>query len=277
MSLERFGKVMIDDLRMLWLTHNEHCVRFAVSQGPSDVALVNEQFYEALPGTEYLAANPLHVPQLDKLIESCLVKSSGGSDVVFGTGGHCSTSNDPFSALSPELKAMIIEMLGRQDVANLRLVSRSFQQIPQSYFRGLVADEMPWIWWDIKDFLPTEVDWFKLWCRLSAADGGSQVDETERILLSRVEYGQYEQALAKFRVEDQEQVGDKQCNDEGVYVYTDEQKEKIKAIVRERMEAAKAWPKPTEVKGLRNRRRIYRDINEILDEIAKSPGRMMCE
>lgn len=54
--------------------------------------------------------------------------------------------SDPFSRLPSELQHILLEQFSRQDVANLRLVSPAFKQLPQNYFRHLVETEMPWLW-----------------------------------------------------------------------------------------------------------------------------------
>lgn len=53
---------------------------------------------------------------------------------------------DPFSKLPAELKNMVIFHLSSRDIARLRLVSRSFRQLPQQLFLRLIKDEIPWFW-----------------------------------------------------------------------------------------------------------------------------------
>ena len=38
---------------------------------------------------------------------------------------------------------------------------------------------MPWVW-EVEHLSPKQVDWYRLWCKLKAADGGSCIDEKER-------------------------------------------------------------------------------------------------
>ena len=74
---------------------------------------------------------------------------------------------------------MIVDLLSRRDVANLRLASLSFVQLPQTYFHQLVKTEMPWVW-EIESLQPNQIDGHELWRKLSAADGGPCKDEEER-------------------------------------------------------------------------------------------------
>jgi hypothetical protein len=221
MSIQRFGVVDIDGL---WLireeNHDDSELRYAGFDERKDVLNVIEEYYHHIPGTEYLAANPVVVPALTKLIES---RPKATSDVVFNQL-HISASGtqDLFQTLSAELRIMLLEMLGSRDVANLRLCSRSFSQLPQTFFRHLIAREMPWVW-ELHDTsestLDRNIDWFALWTRLSASDGGACVDEKKRNLIEPDRAHAYD-------------------------------------------------GKADEIKGLRNRRMIHRDISIILDMIA---------
>lgn len=222
MSIHRFGTVDIDGLWVLRRTRGDY-PRFASFNEREDVTIVSEQWYHHVPGTEYLAANPVNVPELTRLLESCHIETS--SDVVFKAPlVSATTAHDPFRALQPELCAMLLEMLESQDVANLRLCSRTFSQLPQTYFKHLIGRKMPWVWelHDNHSVSETKrgVDWFSLWNQLSASDGGSCADEKERAAC----------------------VGDESHSYDG----------------------------KVEIKGVRNRRMIYRDITIILNMISEA-------
>lgn len=268
MSLENFGSVAIDELKQLWWENDEHHMRFAwFESSHSDLSIVSDQFYICVPGTEYLAAHPLRVPALSELIQNCLADGPVASEVVFEASDHPASSNDPFAKLSAELKHMILHMLDHLDVANLRFVSKSFRQMPQTYFRSLVLNEMPWLWWDIESLPPKKVNWYELWCRLSAADGGSQSDAVERNLFKSVEYRGYQKAFAALTQEEREQVKNSDDCDSEKVKFTREGGERIKEIIQKRP-ASGRLPKSTEIKGLRNRRRIYNDLLQFMRAIA---------
>lgn len=81
---------------------------------------------------------------------------------------------DPFLHLPAEVKCMIIEFLQDdiQAVAELRLSSRAFRQLPQFFYRTLILTLMPWIW-EAQELIAEKhvVDWQKLWRELCRVDG----------------------------------------------------------------------------------------------------------
>lgn len=216
MSTHRFGTVDNDGLWQLRNTHGDY-PRFIDLDEREDVTLVGEQWYSPVAGTEYLAANPVDVPGLKALLED---REDADSDVVFEQMADSSPSTrDPFQLLSPELRIMLLDLLERNDVANLRLCSKVFSQLPQSYFRQLIWREMPWFW-EIDELQASRrgIDWYSLWNRLAVADGGDCSDEEARSNGNDPDGGR----------------GRK------------------------------------DIKGLRNRRMIYRDITMILNMMAES-------
>lgn len=268
LSLTHFGQIDIDGLRQLWSNTGDYQNRFVDFPSTPDANLVSEQMYEHVPGTEYLAANPVEIPGLDDLIGSCLYSTQDKSDVVFAApNSDYDTGEDPFTALSPELKLMILLMLQRLDVANLRLASRSFRQLPQHYFRHLIRTQMPWVW-EIDSLQPRHVDWYRLWHALSAADGGACADEKERTWLSKIRWHSGRQneiliGLAEEEIEFYELQSLRNVDwtiDEGAAA-------RLKELGEVRKAAGKQWPRATELKGLRNRRRIYWDVMEIIFRI----------
>ena len=188
MSKERLGRIDINGLRLLWHKRGNYRNRFESFPGSPDIAMVNQQFYECVPGTEYLVAHPVRIPGLDSLIESCPLEDCSRSDTVFSTTNESSNAgNDPFTMLSPELKLVLVLHLARADVANLRLASESFQDLPQKYFHRLVLIGVHWVW-DIEQLRRKQIDRYGLWMKLSAADGGRGTNEIERRWLKKHEY-----------------------------------------------------------------------------------------
>ena len=221
-------------------------------------ALRLRYFHE--PWTEYLAANPVEVPGLRSILQEC---TGPHAEVVFDEP-RTKTPSDPFAALSAELKLMILEHLDVPDVAHLRLASAAFRQLPQSYFHRLFLDKMPWVW-DVQSLgvQAKDMDWYRLWCSLCAADGGDLSDEKERWWLKEVRGAAYQRVQKGL-----EERGVKWGNPEYHKTFqewgpnNDEQCEKE---VRQAY-ASGRWPgkKATEVNGLRNRRRVWKDVEEIL-------------
>ncbi|KAK5126435.1 hypothetical protein LTR85_010671 [Meristemomyces frigidus] len=102
-------------------------------------------------GTEYLAANPLFVPTLPALLEQAL-SSDPSFDARSGAFNISEQpavepiSEDAFAVLPHELRMLILAELPSKDVANLRLASRTFRQLPIDFFHDLLLREMPWLW-----------------------------------------------------------------------------------------------------------------------------------
>jgi hypothetical protein len=79
-------------------------------------------------------------------------QSAGGGNISFaGTYAQSepektSTSPDPFRTLPNELINMVLFQLMPKDITNIRLVSRSFHQLPGYLFIHLIKRHMPWFW-----------------------------------------------------------------------------------------------------------------------------------
>lgn len=137
----------------------------------------SEQFWRHQPGCEYLVANPIDVPGLSQLLKP--PTSSADKNVTFDWnkkphnsptecyGTSPSTSNsikDTFSKLSAEITSMILDHLGSKDIANLRLATPVFRQLPAILFRRLFLEDMPWLF-EAKDLDVASVDWYDWYCR----------------------------------------------------------------------------------------------------------------
>ncbi|KAI6903467.1 hypothetical protein KC318_g6973 [Hortaea werneckii] len=224
-SLRCFGRVDIDGLWRLREEKGSYVSRFEGMPRNPDVDLVSEKWYSARPGTEYLQRIQLILPS--------------------------------------ELQHILLEQLSRQDVANLRLVSPAFKQLPQSYFRHLVETEMPWLW-EVSELPKHLIDFYRLWCRLHEADGGSQQDLHEREWLERTP----KRKLNALR-DELESKGSSMSAAEW-----EERAPKLKeegdADIQAGYENGMWRRKPTNVLlGLRNRRRIWQDLDVIVRMISE--------
>lgn len=59
---------------------------------------------------------------------------------------------------------MILEHLGSKDIANLRLATPVFRQLPTILFRRLFLEDMPWLY-KMKDLDVASVDWYDWYCK----------------------------------------------------------------------------------------------------------------
>ncbi|PGH06212.1 hypothetical protein AJ79_06600 [Helicocarpus griseus UAMH5409] len=142
------------------------------------VTRCQQQWWDHMPGTEYLAANPINIPRLRQLLKnhSCLV-SPWSKGVVFHfrytppgasqVEGHATpppaptgaSTSDPFQKLPSEIQQMILAHCTTRDITNLRLASRAYRQLPIVLFRRLTLEDMPWLW-EVEDVDAREVNWF---------------------------------------------------------------------------------------------------------------------
>ena len=59
---------------------------------------------------------------------------------------------------------MILEHLGSKDIANLRLATPVFRQLPTILFRRLFLEDMPWLF-EMGDLDVASVDWYEWYCK----------------------------------------------------------------------------------------------------------------
>lgn len=186
------------------------------------------------------------------------------SDIVFETVKSKDGALDPFTPIPPEIRFMVLNSLSRRDTANLRLASPAFVQLPQTYFRRLISIEMPWVW-EVKSHQSKQLDWYKLWCRLFAADGNNDMDQKARKWRRGVWEATYRKYRSKHGNSNQEPTTDVSMADLRTI---DKECDAMIEAAYESGELIRREGEYEEVRGLRNRRRIYNDIEEILRRIA---------
>ena len=155
------------------LTHTQH-------EHPSDLRDKptrdgHDQHWKHEPGNEYLAANPIDIPGLEKLLHDM---NPMKSTTIFGPPYQAhnnavisqkhNPSSDQLSKLPTEIVYHLLSYLGSKDIANLRLTSPHFRPLPANIFRMLLFEDLPWIW-EVEDFPITEVDWHALYLVMKAA------------------------------------------------------------------------------------------------------------
>ena len=59
---------------------------------------------------------------------------------------------------------MILEHLGSKDIANLRLATPVFRQLPTILFRRLFLEDMPWLF-EMQDLDVASVNWYDWYCK----------------------------------------------------------------------------------------------------------------
>lgn len=158
---------------------------------PREFAVRNghEQWWQHENGSEYLAANPVEIPGLEQLLKNChraIQFDSPGKEVPYDVNGgvygwtykgpkdpynqyhktpppaSSGASTDVFMKLPTELLYKVLDDLGSKDVANLRLVTDAYRQLPIIMFRARILEDMPWLW-EARDLPAHQTDWYKMY------------------------------------------------------------------------------------------------------------------
>lgn len=143
-SLFHKGKIDIESLA-------EKFHRDELGDGPRHPAVScgQDQWWNHEIGHEFLVANPLHIPVLRVILEGAMRTESDFDvrdcpfEIAAATPVH---EGDIFGQLPEEIRDMILQPLGSKDIANLRLASSSFRQLPNTLWYRLIREEMPWLW-----------------------------------------------------------------------------------------------------------------------------------
>jgi hypothetical protein len=113
-------------------------------------------------GDEWLAANPVLVPALPRVLRPAIIEDEALFSEKDSAFSAIRTTRpeitpelvqDPFDTLPRELVNLIITHLESPDIAALRLSSRVFTHLPIFLWKQLLLKEMPWLWeiWDNSD------------------------------------------------------------------------------------------------------------------------------
>jgi hypothetical protein len=158
LSRLHFGCVDVNGLMAWWKLESDIIV---FDEFPRDEAVTRgqDQWWEHEIESEWLAANAVLVPGLPSLLKAAVQGDSSFSiqDTAFAPGtdtmevadSNCTpgdTSRDVFCTLPQEIRMAIIDHLESKDIAVLRLSSRAFQHLPISLWYWLLRKEMPWLW-----------------------------------------------------------------------------------------------------------------------------------
>ncbi|KAI6773007.1 hypothetical protein HG530_003965 [Fusarium avenaceum] len=147
-SICRYGSIDVEGLMQWWQVGSSYNDFADFPRDPA-VKMAHEQWWRHNRGDEYLAANPCFVPGLESILSSTQVLEKVDKDYSRLTPTAISpktTSMDLFSCLPPEIRLSILSLLDFKDVANLRLTSRVFLQLPKSLFHQLTISNTPWLY-----------------------------------------------------------------------------------------------------------------------------------
>lgn len=149
LSKARFGRVEINSL-MEWLKIFKQPPGYGRFARDPAVERGEDQWWNHNQGDEFLAANPIFVPALEPILRSAVHEETtfspqNGAFVVPEVAAYI-VSSDPFMGLPREITDSIVEHLDSRDISHLRLSSRAFRQLRISLWYNLLRKEMPWLW-----------------------------------------------------------------------------------------------------------------------------------
>lgn len=233
-----------------------------------DVKRSQQQWWSHEPGTEYLVANPLYVPGLPEILLAA-VKDEGlcaSYDPSYEIESSQSPTNRPTPShnsqadflfvLPAEIRLMVIDYLSSSDITSLSIASKAFTELPNTVWYRLVRREMPWLWeaWDESECIHKPL----LWTNVTTADIKSVIrarDIYARALCEDFHTEHAAERVAEYRfplsVIMPEQVKLPRVNTDWCHV-----------LVQIQLN----WDK---LKGLRNRQRIWIDVEEVVRRIRK--------
>ena len=233
-----------------------------------------EQWWIHNSGDAWLAANPVVVPGLPARFEAALRCDTDKKSVNTMRPGY-SSDKDPLVKLPRELVDAILGFLIPKDVASLRLAG-GLTYLPLSHWRNVFREEMPWIWemWD--DVEPS------IWATLSYGAMRAEI-EKRKVLSKRLE--EDHELYKTIILEDMPEVWEAYKNDHP-WLQMDSSKfkeldlsnlptfptyETISAMRHDEINWCRAFYEIStwedEVKGLRNRKRIWEAVEEIIRRI----------
>jgi hypothetical protein len=117
------------------MTDLAHWIERQVDERPDHPAVERgtDQYWTHCSGDEFLAANPLHIPGLSVLLESARREHAtfdARASPFDARSAPLQVTEDLFGKLPEEIRDMFVAPLGSKDIANLRLASRGFRNLP---------------------------------------------------------------------------------------------------------------------------------------------------
>jgi hypothetical protein len=263
-SKAQFGKVNVSGL-MKWRNSDFGWEYFHEFPRDADVFRAQEQFWEHRPGSEYLAANPLYVPGLSAFLMNAAngrmaddLNAVKPSQYINDTTPILSQASgvDFLSSLLLDIRLLLVDYLGPAEITNLRMASRAFTELPNGVWYRLLREEMPWLWEAWNGFESSHVP--SPWTLVTANEVKMLYKQRKRYLsILGDEYKPTDKILdylipLPHVVPDQMQLPRDKTDWHQVYA-------RIKCN----------WSK---LKGLRNRKRIWEDVEEIIQRMEEFAG-----
>lgn len=259
---------------------------YAFPRDPN-VKACHGQEWEHSKETAYLVANPLYIPKMEGIFEAAIETDPAFSprNGAFSVPNGMIKDNayDPFICLPQELQVGILDNLCSKDIASLRLSSRFFCQLPVSYFQKLLLREKPWLWEAWPTFKNRSVMRYPLWATVTAAEANATLQRfaTQRTIVQEYvdivkeempELGsQLDEAFpAHIQAIIDAQELESQSNKDLTPFFLPPDKTNYFTLYTL---VTRYWQ---ELRGLQNRKRIWKDCEEILRrvDVLRKEGRI---
>ncbi|CAG9991801.1 unnamed protein product [Clonostachys byssicola] len=236
-------------------------------------------------GSEWLAANPVEVPGLNDLLESCL-----------GISVPSDTSLPPQArllALPTEIIHQIFSFLPASDLTAVAWTCHTLRSQTQPLFKVYVITDMDWLWELIEGAqYPASPNWPATWdpcfppgLSIPELPLGLEPEEAEKELWAQIIADDPEMEAVGRTVNALNDLcreaiyGPYRASKEALLRGWEEFRDNVESWIRhlpasntrraEEIDWARAWqlfhPTATSLAGVRNRARIWRDCNRILD------------
>ncbi|KAF2641925.1 hypothetical protein P280DRAFT_468412 [Massarina eburnea CBS 473.64] len=186
-SLLQNGNIDVSGLMDWWANHASEYDKFRNRVNHPDVKECRMQEWKHWHGTAYLVANPLYVPKLRDILHSATSTATDfhprNGAFTIPTNEPPETSYDTFNILPIELRFQILDHLSSKDIAALRLTSRTFHQLPISYFQKLILREMPWLWeaWPTAN-KPERLPPYAFWATVTGVQAEKKLQKTPKAI-----------------------------------------------------------------------------------------------
>ncbi|CAG9993127.1 unnamed protein product [Clonostachys byssicola] len=282
--LHRYGEVQIQALTD-WVSL-EATINVMLHEFPRDEAVRkgSSQYWDHWPGDEFLAANPCFIPTLESYLDTAMARGLAITDlhevaVPIGDFDSTSVGKDCFSKLPFEIRLEILAHMEPGDLANLRLASKAFRTLPQYLFRNLLQKNFPWVYeaWCTHPY--------SFWATREARDVRKIDDDWQKereLLETRIQILK-EEALPDSNNEDaiagiREILKQKEVEYENIF-----QSQPATNLSVSRTDWFRLFcdisKNRRRINGLRNRERIWKDCNEMLDRVERhrAEGRLGTE
>ncbi|VUC25102.1 unnamed protein product [Clonostachys rosea] len=133
-TLRRYGSVDVGAFIQWWEADGDED-SLIPRKDDKDVRSSRSQWWRHNEGSEYLAANPCIVPNLEKAFLPMAPRTAGPE-------GH----DEVFSSLPSEIRSSIFDHLSLEDISNLLLASPFLSRSSQDHLRRRLIREWPWLW-----------------------------------------------------------------------------------------------------------------------------------